>query len=220
MTLTAETFIDPAVHRNGIGVVRYGTESLPVRIYDKAVENEAKSVAAKRKIFDDVVFIEIQCMPISRTKQGDIVDRPLREEDKHKYPHAWQAYLARKEGKEYGPGYTPLTEWDTPHLTEGRKEELRALKIVSVEQVANMPDGVVNILGDNARELKAAAERELKHAAERAKTDAPVMELKGQLEELEVERELLKDELAELKKVVASFQTESSKGKKSKSADD
>ena len=136
-----------------------------------------------RPIYEDVPFIRMQ-FPGDKTK---IVDRPVKEDDKFRFPQQWENF--RKTGENVSSG-TPLKEW--PILTRSQIQELSTFGIHTVEQLAATVDSNMNFLG--ARELiskaklwldkaKGGAEVE-KVAAENAALKADLAAMKEQIKEL------------------------------------
>lgn len=113
---------------------------LAVRFYKRAVQNEFESEKAGRPIFQDFDFIEIR-VPGDTTLA---VDTAVREDHKQRFPLHWARYQNALGGdsKEVG---TPLEQW--PRLSRSQVEELRALKFVTVEQIAAASDAQLQKMG-------------------------------------------------------------------------
>jgi hypothetical protein len=111
-----------------------GDKSLYVQFYMHFNENQTKSQEAGRPVFDDCEFVKI-FSPGDRT---NIIDRPVRESDKLRFPGQYAAFKANKEQQASG---TPLAEW--PIVSRSMAEELKYLGFHTVEQIAEANDGAV-----------------------------------------------------------------------------
>lgn len=156
--------------------------SLGVEFFVKAVENPRKSAEAGRPIFDDKEYVRIR-FPADNKRE---LVAPAHEV--HYVPHLRRqtTYAER-----FGPVYqkfkddgshfvqgTPLTE--APFLTESRRSELRALNVMTVEQLANLPEPARKRIGMGSMELVEKARAYLATASE----SAEVGELRRELAEL------------------------------------
>lgn len=106
---------------------------LTVRFYDGTIRSEYKSQQEGRNVVDDAVYVEISIPGNSTLQVIDIAN----ESHKQRFPLQWQHYL-NKHGDE-AMGGTPLDE--LTFLSPAARENLKALKFYSVEQVANAADG-------------------------------------------------------------------------------
>lgn len=113
---------------------------LAVLFYAKPLQNEFESEKQGRPIFFDVDFVRIQVPGDTTT----VIDTPVREEHKKRFPLHWAHYQNKHGGdaKEIG---TPLSQWS--RLSQSQVEELRALKFYTVESVANASDAGLQKLG-------------------------------------------------------------------------
>jgi uncharacterized protein YigA (DUF484 family) len=83
---------------------------------------------------------------------------------------------------------TPLDQ--LPTITASQVLELRALKIETVEQLSNMPDNTVQLLGTGGQELKQRAIRFLDRAASNEQLSEQVRALQRELVELRQKSDL------------------------------
>ena len=145
--------------------------------YDKAVKDVEATKIEGRQVFKRVPYVEI-LIP------GCPHQRPnLKATDEHKtrFPAAWQAYQERRTGLVDG---TPLNEWT--YLDVAKVAELSAAGLLSVEQVANVSDGDLKVLGMHGRELRERAKQFLKGAGEVEKELRSTIEEQGkQIKDLE-----------------------------------
>jgi len=163
-----------------------GDERTPVTFYMGAVENQPRSLDAGRPIFDDVECIRIY------TSKDAIVDRPVRENDKQRWP---QSYAAWKNTGESVPGIggTRLEHW--PVLSRSQVEELKYFKIFTVEQLSGIPDSAGSpMMGFSKLKLLALAHVEL------AKGEAPLLKMQAELEERDNKIAALVDQMDKMNK--------------------
>jgi hypothetical protein len=116
---------------------------LSVRFYRKPMKNEYESNEKSRDIFFDVDFVEIMVPGDSNT----IIDTPVREEHKKRFPIHWARYQNSVAGEEQHIG-TPLSSW--AKLSPAQVAELKAIKFFTVDQVANASDAQIQKLGMSA----------------------------------------------------------------------
>lgn len=165
-----------------------GDEKIPVKFRIDAQKDDTASEAAGRPIFRDVEFIQIF------NSKDNIIDRPVRESDKQRWP---RAYAAWKSSGESDPGATgtKLAHW--PVMTRAQVEEFAYFKIYTVEQLAAMPDSVGGQMMGFQR-LKALAQVNV----EAAKGEAPFLKMRGELEKRDGEIAELRAEVARLSKLM------------------
>ena len=114
--------------------------ALAVRFYSRAVQNNFETSKQGRPIFQDVDYIEIT----TPGNQLNIIDTPVREQHKMRFPLQWAAYQNAHSGDQREIG-TPLKQW--PLLTLAQAEELRGIKFFTVEGIANASDLQINNIG-------------------------------------------------------------------------
>ena len=156
---------------------------LGVAFYVKAVENPRKSKEAGRPIFDNKEYVHIR-FPADNKRE---LHAPAH--DMHYVTHLKrqmtyaerfpEVYKAFKESGETVVNGTPIAE--LPSLTEAQRAELRAQKIMTVEQLANLPDATIKRMGMGAREMRNQAEAYLSVAS----GTAEVAGLKRQIADLQ-----------------------------------
>ncbi len=128
-----------------------------------ATENKPKSLQEGRPIYDDVEICEIRA-PGSKdvkvfpaTAFARWIDDPLTgEQTKQSYAerfsHQYRQFKAKASQTKQG---TPLDF--APFLSEGRRSELKAQNIYTVEQLAAVEGAELKNLGPGGREMKNAA---------------------------------------------------------------
>ena len=113
--------------------------ALVVRFHREAVLQPFRTKQENRPIYEDVDFIKI----FTPGNQLNIIDTPVRDEHKQRFPQQWAAYQAsHATGGEIG---TPVSEWT--FLTKSMAEEFKALKFFTIEQLANASDLQLQSLG-------------------------------------------------------------------------
>ena len=149
-----------------------------------AIQNEAATAKAGRPIFDDMEVCEIR-FPGSRAvsvfpalAQSDWVSDPytgasIRRTYAERFPREYQQFKRHVAQTKAG---TPLQY--VPFLTEGRRAELQALNIYTIEALATIDGQELKNLGIGGRELKNQAEAFLADASK----IAPSTQLQAELE--------------------------------------
>lgn len=155
------------------------------RFFIKAVQMKAESEKAGRPIFVDREFVEQIIPGDSRTLKVDEV----KDEHRMRWPAQYEAF---KRGQEQPLHGTPLEQW--PALSASQVAELKALKVMSVEDLANLNESFLANIGMGARELQTKAKAFLAHAA----GTADVQRMQAELSRRD-------DEIADLKRQIAEL---------------
>ncbi|WP_141339703.1 hypothetical protein [Bradyrhizobium sp. USDA 3458] len=150
------------------------------RFYKDAIQNMAASEKEGRPIFEEKEMVEVRI-------PGDKLFSWVGEvSDKHR--QRWpDVYAAFKRGEERAASGTPLEQWPNPSLTKARVAELKSANILSVEELAGVPDSTLPKLGMGARELRDQARAYIdaaKGGAENAKMAAELAQLRQMVENL------------------------------------
>ena len=162
-----------------------GSENLVVKFYQKAVLDRVKSAEEGINVFKDKTYVTYR----AAGKQDNIIDRPMREDDKVRFQRQWNQYLANEEQTVEG---TPLVEW--PALRPAEYENLKAMGIQTVEQLAELADvkvqgfmGVPHLKGKAKAWLAARGDVAAAAEVERqlAERDARIAELENRLVNME-----------------------------------
>mgnify|MGYP000633907332 CR=1 FL=1 len=140
---------------------------LGVEFYVKPIENAAKSREEGRPIYDDVEYIKIK-FPADSKRTLE-----TRADEMHYVPHAktQMTYAER-----FAPSYDAFKREDlsfvsgTPLASTGlfpkaKVAELKALSVVTVEQLAGLPDTNIRKLGMGGRALVDDAKGYLENAS-------------------------------------------------------
>ena len=157
------------------------------RFYKKAVKQQFESEKAGRPIFADVIYCEYY--PAGNTLVR--MDVPAHESHKQRFAKQW-AYYQTTQNEDTGGAGTPLSQWAI--LSPADVENLRGMKVQTIENIAAMSDGALQTLGMgvagmSAHVLRARAQAYLGSAQDSALPQAQaaeIAEMKKQLEEMKV----------------------------------
>lgn len=158
---------------------------LHVEFYLEAVENPKESAKAGRPIFEDKEFVKV--MIAGDPKNTFISPAHVRGTNgityAEKFPEHYR--LFKMDQDQQAASGTPLSE--VPWLTAAKREELKALKIYTVEGLASLDGSLLARIGMGARELKTQAQAWIDKASasvtqsELAKRDDEIAELRAQI---------------------------------------
>ncbi|MEM9523124.1 MAG: hypothetical protein AAF982_03885 [Pseudomonadota bacterium] len=159
---------------------------LGVEFFIKPVRNAAKSRAANRPIFEDREFIRLR-FPGDNKRElvapADEMHWNGNTREQMTYADRFRAnYEAFKQGQKDFITGTPLTAM--PEIAGAKREELKALDIVTVEQLAALATPARRRLGMGGMELVTAAKDYLEKAAGLSELEA----LRARVAELEAGR--------------------------------
>lgn len=168
----------------GNGTISQGSDSALWAIFKTVQEPMAfLSEQEKRPIFKPYEYIEIH-LPEGK----NVVSRRATDADRRRFP---QQYAAFKANQTQTPIGTPLESWGV--IDESRCYELKALKIFTVEQVAEASDQTLQVMGPDARNLR-----------EKARGYLTVKERAAQASIVEEENAALKARLAAIEERIAA----------------
>lgn len=165
-----------------------------------AIEQKGKSQKAGRPIFDDIEVVELR---IPGTKDysvhpatefcGWVVDEETGEQVRLTYAEKYaRQYKQFKERQHQTMSGTPLDY--LPFLTEGKRAELRALSIYTLEMLAELDGQPLKNLGIGGRDLKNKAVEYLAssdHSATVMRQKLEIEALQAQLRIAQEDRKLL-----------------------------
>lgn len=176
---------------------------LTVLFYSRPMQNEFRSQQEGRPIFDDVDFVKIH-LPGDK---NNIVDVPVRDEHKARFPLHWAHYQNKRGGDQRLIGKTPINMW--PRITPAQAEELRALQFLAVEDVANASDAQIQRLGMVAGmspyAFREAAQRFLRLASSEAHESEAEKRIKAMEEQQAAEREEFRQQMAAMQEQLAAM---------------
>lgn len=142
------------------GVQQAGSDGLRALFYERPIKNDDLSEKEGRPVFEAHDFVRILIPGDNKS----VPDRAVKEEDKRRWPEAWEAYKNKERGKIIG---MPLKEW--AFLTATRCAELNALGLHTVEEIAGITDAHVGRLGADGRKLRERAQQHLQQASDTEK---------------------------------------------------
>jgi len=175
--------------------------SLVALFKDHAMPNAAKSAAAGRPIYDDVEVVEIRfagsrsvsvfpAAAFSHWAVNPHTGEQIKVSYAERFSRQYQQFKAHAAQTKSG---TPLAF--AQFLTEGRRAELRALNIYTVEALAAVDGQELKNLGHGGREMKNAAIEYIKAG----EAHAPSTQLQAELEALRAVNQTLIDDNDALK---------------------
>lgn len=157
-----------------------------VQFLRDAVQNNYKSAQAGRPVFDEFDFIRVQTPGDTRTS----VYRRATDQDKQRFPKAWEAYQQGLEAPEEG---TPIGAW--PQVTAAQVRELAHVHVRTVETLAALSDSSIQRLGPGYQQLRQQA----RHYLESAKGNAEATKAQREADELREQVRLLTEQVEALK---------------------
>lgn len=186
--MQAPAAADPMIHTQAIA-----------NFYNSAVQDDVASHKAGRPIFVDEERIRIVWAGNTKSEfhapANDRCDRPLiNPEDKSRYYVKWKdhpdfrpAYEAFKAGQAYASTGTPITE--LPFLSEANRMELKAINVLTAEQLVGMDVSKANKFGigrwrEQAKSFldrAAGAAVDAAHAAEKQALQEQLDEMRAQI---------------------------------------
>lgn len=170
--------------------VNAADQALNVVIYDGTIFQLYLSGLEGRPIHHDAVFIRIQ----AAGDKLNIIDRPIEEADKRRFPLHWAHYQNQAKNEEH-PG-TPLSEM--PGLTKGAVLNLKAAGFYTVEQFAAASDQVLQGLGMSAGVSPLAFRDKCKQFLGAAADMAPITRMEGELAQRDAKIAALQAQLEQL----------------------
>jgi hypothetical protein len=151
-------------------------QTLFVQFFTRPQEQTFESEKQGRPIYKDCVYIRIQAPGDSL----NIVERPMWEQDKARFPRQWLAFQAQEQQSVEG---TPVQEWAS--IGASQAQELKAMGFHTVEQLANASDTQLQKIGMGGFGLRAKAQAWLASANDGALVQQQAAELERQKAEIE-----------------------------------
>lgn len=156
-----------------------------VRFFTKAIQNNFLSEQAGHPVYEDKEYVEI----ITPGDTKCVVEERAKDHHKREYAREYEAF---KNNEELIPEGMPLTEW--PPISPAMVLNLRAQSIQTVEQLAQVHDGILENLGMGARTLREKARLWL----EQAEGGAPISRLLAEVEALKSQQAIDAKTIADL----------------------
>ena len=154
------------------------SSALP-RFYTRQVEHKAKSLEAGRPIFVDVDYVEIRIAGDNK----NVIDRKVSQKDINRWPREYKKF---KEGVSDHLEGTPIDQWTS--ISASRAKELQAVNVFTVEQLSQVSDSSLGMIGMDGRSLRTRAQAFIKQSKEQ-----------GFAERVAYENQILKDDIEFLK---------------------
>jgi hypothetical protein len=150
---------------------------------------------SKEVEYEDVVWVTI----FNKGDPKNIIERPMREADKERWPQYWEAYKKNEEPPIDG---VPLE--DFPQITPAERMRCKQLHIRTVEDLVGLPDSQLESLGGRGRALQKAAREYIAYR-------------EGiQITDLQDENKELQDQLKALEKRLEELESGNSTGSNTK----
>jgi hypothetical protein len=171
-------------------------EQLVVIFKHLAVQNNAKTLAEGRPVFDDEEICEIRsgaskdvkvfpATAFCRWLDNPYTGEQTKQSYAERFAHQYRQFKAQATQTKSG---TPLDF--VPFLSEGRRAELRAQNVYTVEQLAAIEGTELKNLGQGGRDMKNAAVGFI----EESRTAAPNMQMLAELEALKARNVILEED--------------------------
>ena len=170
-------------------------EGLVVTFHPQRVRNEFQSKAQNEPVYDNVDFVKI-LIP-GNTK--DLIDRPVQDADKERFPREWFNYVNRHEQQMAG---TKLEDWG--YLNDDRVGSFKALNVFTVEQLIHIPDVHLFRFGPDIRDIQGKAREFIANKAA-GPTDTE-LQLIAQNEQLQQENAQLNERFDRLEQMMLDMQ--------------
>lgn len=170
------------------------------RFYIKQKQDQKKTLQEGRPIFCDQEYVEIRIPGDNK----NIIDRKVLEKDIKRWPDIYKQF---KDGVEAVVEGTPIDQWNS--LSASRAMELKAMRIMTVEQLAGLPDTIIQKIGMDGHTLSTKAKAFINTARESGFAEKLAVEnqrLKNDVEFLKESMAPLVDKLEELSKQIEELQ--------------
>ena len=175
------------IQAQGFGMVNLGaTDDQQLVVFRwESIRNPAKSREAGRPIYERQMYVTIQ-PPGERL---NIIDRPVLESDKHRWPRQWNAFISNRA---FVPEGTPIAQLfpANPEVAD----MLRGLGIHTVELCAKMTPHAIDSVGMGAQDWVNHARRYL----DTAKNGVDYHKIEAMEEKHRHENNALKNQIADL----------------------
>lgn len=175
--LEDRVYVDPGERQSRIPTKQGGCF---VMFFEQEVPNNYKSKIEGRPILESRTFIRKIA-----DAQSEFI-REVRDSDKEEYPEQWIAFQNNKESR--GIIGTMLGDYAkaSGNLSESQIEHLRAYKVYTVEQLSELADTQLQIIGSGTRQMKTDASLWL----EERKSGTLERKLTAELEELKTKYDI------------------------------
>ena len=152
----------------------------PIFHHETRRDDEA-SEAAGKAVYKAVPYVEI----IAPGNDKEKINRRVKEEDKRRWPEQWKNFVEGREAPEFDG--MPISQWPMADIHLDRT--LRESNIFTVEQLANVADVDLQMLGPGMTQLKNKA---MKWVKSKEGQNEELQATKKRIKELEEEVESIK----------------------------
>lgn len=135
---------------------------------------------SKEVKYKDVVWVTI----FNKGDPKNIIERPMREADKERWPKHWEAYKKNEE-----PPINGIPLEDFPQITPAERMRCKGLHLRSVEDLCDLPAAQLEQLGGRGHSLQKAAREYIayREGVQVSDLQDEITELKEQLKALQKE---------------------------------
>lgn len=169
----------PIIEKRGANNYRvsYGDDKgLFVEFYMRPVRQNFESEKANREIHLDKEYVKITC-PGAPPR---VVDREATAVDKERFERQYSAFKRQEQVVMHG---TPLTE--LPFIGKAQALNMKAMGIMTAEQLSELPDQALEAIGLGARELREKAKAFLSKATDGEEISRLVSDNKNLLSQMQ-----------------------------------
>lgn len=189
--------VDDSIIQRGYGIVDTPSSGSTYIKFEESFK-EIKAKSGGKPEFKSIIMAK------ALIPGGDIFEREMNKSGeewlRNKHPRFYPIYLKFKEYKTQEINGTPISQ--CPPISVARVKQLESLSIFTVEQLAELSDAQLDILGMGGRELR-----------EKAKTFLEVAQKTDSSMKLVSENEKLKEELNSVRDTIKALEKEVKKNK-------
>ena len=183
--------------RRDVQVEGVDAQGVRATFYTRSIHHKARSDEEGRPIYMPVIYYRVEADAENRTA-WDLPLKPeqwyvdnSRQDPRERWEGAWARFKEGASGKVEG---TPLSSW--AYLPDHRVRELNALGILSLEQLAHLPDKRAGSLGPDGISIRDGAKKFLQPAdvhtqglqQENAKLRQEMATLRSEFEQLQKQK--------------------------------
>ena len=173
------------------GQVKFGNDRLTLAVfYTRSVVNEARSREVGRPIHENHTYVRIQ----PAGERLNIVDRPVRDEDKRRWPEQWAQYMA---GKTQIPSGTPVELLFPNHPAIA--DTLKGCNVYTIEQLAALSGNAIDSIGMGAQDWVNKATAYLQSAEKGRDFNKMAQDLENSRAEIRILKQQLNSAINQIK---------------------
>lgn len=175
------------------GQVKYGDDSrLAVMFYPKSTLNVVKSREEGIRVYDTQTYIRIH----TPGEMLNIIDRPIQENDKHRFPKQWTQFLQHKQQVPEGTPVDLLFPND-PAIADN----LKSRAVHTVQQLSKLSSNAMDTIGMGAQQWVTLAKQYLENAS----SGSAFLHLQEELKKEKQSNKLLQKQFDQLKDQFAAL---------------